>query len=545
MNAASEPLLPITDIAEKIGLGAGDLDLYGRYTAKISLDCLPPPDAAPKGKLILVTGITPTSAGEGKTVTTIGLAQALNKLGKHAVATLREPSLGPVFGIKGGATGGGKSQVLPAEKINLHFNGDKHAVAAAHNLLAAMLDAHIYHGNELKIDPGQIFWPRTVDMNDRALRNVQVARGGKINGTPRDTRFVITAASEIMAILALSTSQADCERRLGAITVAMNAQGEPVTAAQLQAQGAMMVLLQEALKPNLVQTTEHVPALVHAGPFANIAHGTSSIIAQRIALQRAEYVVNEAGFAADLGAEKYLDIVMPISGIKPSVAVLVATIRALQRHDPDSAKPSLGPGLANLAKHVENLRKYSLPVVVALNAFPDDSDDAVGQVRNFCAGLNVPCERSAVFTEGGAGAVKLAEMVAALADRSQLGSIAPLYADDLDLADKIHRVATDIYGARDIVIGDAAKAKLKLFTELGFGHLPVCIAKTQNSLSDDSKKLGAPKDWTFTASDAHLSSGAGFVVVIAGNMLLMPGLPKTPQAIKIHLTADGKIVGMN
>ena len=544
MNLTSETLLPITAIAKQIGLTDDDLELYGRYSAKISLDCLPPPEATAKGRLILVTGITPTSAGEGKTVTTIGLAQALQRLGKNAVATLREPSLGPVFGIKGGATGGGKSQVLPAEKINLHFNGDKHAIAAAHNLLAAMLDAHLYHGNELKIDPKQIFWPRTVDMNDRALRNVQVARGGKINGTPRDSRFVITAASEIMAILALSQSQSDCERRLGAITVAMTRQGDPVTAAQLQAQGAMMVLLQDALKPNLVQTTEHVPALIHAGPFANIAHGTSSVIAQRIALERADYVVNEAGFAADLGAEKYLDIVMPIAGIKPAAAVLVATLRALLRHDPNPAKPNLEPGLANLAKHVENLRKYSLPIVVALNAFPDDTADDVNRVRNFCAALQVPCERSAVFAEGGAGALELAETVAALADQSELDRVAPLYRNQITFADKIRRVATAIYGARDIEIRAAATAKLKLFADRGFSQLPICIAKTQNSLSDDSKKLGAPSNWTFTVTDAHLASGAGFVVVIAGNMLLMPGLPKTPQAVKMHLSAAGSIQGM-
>ncbi|MDP2708012.1 MAG: formate--tetrahydrofolate ligase, partial [Burkholderiales bacterium] len=402
------PLLPIDRIAAQIGLSQDDLEPYGRYTAKVRLHRLSPPGAAPKGKLILVTAITPTTHGEGKTVVSIGLAQAIAKLGKKSIVTLREPSLGPVFGIKGGATGGGRSQVLPAEKINLHFNGDKHAVAAAHNLLAAMLDAHIFHGNELGIDPEQIFWPRTVDMNDRALRRVTIGLGGKSGGVPRNSSFVITAASEVMAILALAGSRADCLRRLGEITVGFNRAGEPVRAADLRATGAMMALLNEAIMPNLVQTTEHTPALIHAGPFANIAHGTSSVIAQRMALDLAEYVVNETGFAADLGAEKFLDIVMPASGLKPSAAVLVVTVRGVRHQGDGTGQSPFTPGLENLAKHVENLRKFHLPVVAALNRFPDDTADDIRAITDFCARLGVDAAMTNVFAEGGQGALELA-----------------------------------------------------------------------------------------------------------------------------------------
>ena len=519
------------------------METFGRYTAKVSLNCLPAPDAPRKGKLILVTGITPTSAGEGKTVTTIGLAQAIEKLGKPAIATLREPSLGPVFGVKGGATGGGRSQVLPFEKINLHFNGDKHAVTAAHNLLAAMLDAHLFHGNELKIDLENISWPRALDMNDRALRNVRIGLGGKADGVPRDSRFIITAASEIMAVLALAASRADFERRLADMTIGFNTDGWPVRARDLQAVGAMMVLLNETLMPNLVQTTEHTPALIHAGPFANIAHGTSSVVAQRIALDRAEYVVNEAGFASDLGGEKYIDIVMPASGIKPSAAVLVATIKAIRRHDAGDA--SLKPGLENLAKHVENLRKYRLPAVVGLNRFAGDSDADIRMVKDCCAELRVEFAVNDVFSQGGAGGAELGEKVIAAADKANLAAIKPLYAASDSLAEKISVIAKQVYGADGVEFRDAAKSKLEKFSALGFSQLPVCIAKTQNSLSDDPKKLGAPKGWTLTISDAHLSSGAGFVVCIAGNMLLMPGLGKVPQAVKMKVNESGAIEGLS
>jgi formate--tetrahydrofolate ligase len=540
---ADVELQPITAIARKIGIPDTDLETFGRYSAKVSLARLPAAGAPPKGKLILITGITPTSAGEGKTVTTIGLAQGLERLGKKAIATLREPSLGPVFGVKGGATGGGRSQVLPAEKINLHFNGDMHAVTAAHNLLAAMLDAHIFHGNELRIDPETICWPRSVDMNDRALRQIETGLGGKANGAPRRAGFVITAASEVMAILALAQSSDDCARRLGAITVGFNAEGAPVHAEDLRAVGAMMVLLNDALRPNLVQTTEQTPALIHAGPFGNIAHGTCSVIAQRMALALGEYVVNEAGFGADLGAEKYLDIVMPSSGIKPAAAVLVATVRALKRHDPASA--ALSAGLDNLAKHIENLRKYHLPLVVALNRFPDDRDEELQTVKTFCTGLGVEAALSEVFAKGGAGALELGESVIDAANKAIFDQVQPLYPAELGIESKISRIATEIYGASAVEFSAQAKEKIAKFSALGFSHLPVCVAKTQNSLSDDAKKLGAPKGWTLTISDANLSSGAGYIVAVAGNMLLMPGLPKVPQAVKMHVAGDGTFSGVS
>jgi len=540
---ADVELQPIAAIARKIGIPENDLATFGRYSAKISLASLPAADAPPKGKLILVTGITPTSAGEGKTVISIGLAQGLEKLGKNTIATLREPSLGPVFGVKGGATGGGKSQVLPAEKINLHFNGDKHAVSAAHNLLAAMLDAHIYHGNELRIDPATISWPRAVDMNDRALRQIETGLGGKANGAPRLARFVITAASEVMAILALAHSSDDCARRLGAITVGFDADGAPVHAEDLRAVGAMMVLLHDALRPNLVQTTEQTAALIHAGPFGNIAHGTCSVIAQRMALALGEYVVNEAGFGADLGAEKYLDIVMPSSGIKPSAAVLVATVRALKRHDPASA--TLTAGLDNLAKHIENLRKYHLPLAVALNRFPDDRDEELRTVKTFCARLGAQAALCNVFAQGGTGALELGEIVIDAAKSGNLDQVQPLYRAQLGIEAKISCIAGEIYGASGVAFSAPAKEKIAKFSALGFGHLPVCVAKTQNSLSDDAKKLGAPKDWTLTIADAHLSSGAGFIVAVAGRMLLMPGLPKVPQAVRMTVDENGQIRGVS
>ncbi|MGE5304611.1 MAG: formate--tetrahydrofolate ligase [Alphaproteobacteria bacterium] len=539
-------LRPIHEIAASAGLAETDFEPCGRYTAKVRLDRLPPPNQPDNGKLILVTATTPTTHGEGKTVISIGLAQALGKIGKKSLVTLREPSLGPVFGIKGGATGGGKSRVLPSDKINLHFNGDKHAVAAAHNLLAAMIDSHVFHGNELKIDPENIFWPRTVDMNDRALRRITVGLGEKSKIPPRDTSFVITAASEVMAILGLSRSRLDCARRLGDISIGFNADGEAVHARHLETVGAMMVLLNEAIMPNLVQTTEHTPALVHAGPFANIAHGTSSVIAQRLALQLGDYVVNECGFGADLGAEKFLDIVMPASGVKPSAAVLVTTVRGI-RHQSEAVeggRAELTAGLENLARHAANLRKFHLPTVVAVNRFPDDSDADIHTIRNFCSEIGVESALAEVFDKGGAGALELAEMAADAADSVKLDAIQPLYSPERSLEEKIAVVAKEIYGARAIDFRPEAKSKLEKFSALGFAGLPVCIAKTQYSFSDDPKKLGAPTGWTLTVTDAHLSSGAGFIVVVAGNMMLMPGLPKSPQATKMRVSDDGTITGM-
>ena len=540
-------LLPINEIAGKIGLAEADLEPCGRYTTKVRLNRLPPADTPDKGKLILVTAITPTTYGEGKTVTSIGLAQAIEKLGKKSIVTLREPSLGPVFGVKGGATGGGKSRVLPSDKINLHFNGDKHAVTAAHNLLAAMIDSHIFHGNELKIDSENIFWPRTVDRNDRALRQITVGLGEKSKIRPRDDRFVITAASEVMAILALAGSRSDCARRLNEISIGFNADGGVVRARDLEAVGAMMVLLNEAMMPNLVQTTERTAAFVHAGPFANIAHGTSSVIAQRMALQLADYVVNECGFGADLGAEKFLDIVMPASGVKPSAAVLVATVRGIRHQSQGFDKQPTGfaAGLDNLAKHVANLRKFHLPTIVAINRFPDDTDSDIKTIRDFCGEIGVASARAEVFEQGGAGALEVAELTLQAADGADLSAIKPLYVPQLPLEEKLAVVAKEIYGASAVDFSIAAKTKLEKFSALGFAGLPVCMAKTQYSLSDDPKKLGAPTGWTLTVTDAHLASGAGFVVAIAGNMMLMPGLPKSPQATKMHVSDEGTISGMS
>lgn len=547
MEDHSSVLLLINEVAAKIGLAETDLEPYGRYTAKVRLNRLPPANTPDKGKLILVTAITPTPYGEGKTVTSIGLAQAIERLGKKVIVTLREPSLGPVFGLKGGATGGGRSRVLPSDKINLHFNGDKHAVSAAHNLLAAMIDSHIFHGNELKIDSENIFWPRTVDMNDRTLRQIMVGLGEKSRIRPRDTGFVITAASEVMAILALSRSRPDCVRRLGDIAIGFNADGAVVRARDLEAVGAMMVLLNEAIMPNLVQTTEHTAALVHAGPFANIAHGTSSVIAQRMALQLADYVVNECGFAADLGAEKFLDIVMPASGIKPSAAVLVATVRGIRHQSQgfDKQPIGFGAGLDNLAKHVANLRKFHLPTVVAINRFPDDTDADIKTIRDFCREIGVAAAPSEVFEQGGVGALEVAEMALQAADGADSNAVKPLYMPQLPLEEKIAVVAQEIYGANAVDFRIGAKTKLEKFSALGFAGLPVCMAKTQYSFSDDPKKLGAPTGWTLTVTDAHLASGAGFVVAIAGNMMLMPGLPKSPQATKMKVSEDGTISGLS
>lgn len=546
----ADSLLPVKDIAARLGLSEDDIEPYGRYTAKLTLDLLDRADSHPKGKLIMVTAMTPTSHGEGKTVVSIGLSQAICRHGRKGIATLREPSLGPVFGLKGGATGGGRSRVIPSEHINLHFNGDFHAITTAHNLLAAAIDSHIHHGNELRIDVGSVFWPRTMDMNDRALRRVVVGLGGKANGVPRESGFVITAASEIMAIMALATSRQDLRRRLDNIVIGYSLDGAILRARDLNVTGAMMVVLNEAIMPNLVQTLENTPALVHAGPFANIAHGTSSIVSQKIALSLAEYIVNESGFGADLGAEKYFDIVMPTSGIKPSAAVLIATARALASHgagaDSDVSGPALVErGLPNLERHLDNLKKFGVPVVVAINRFPFDTRDELNVIEQFCERKGTPFAQVEAHARGGEGALDLAEKAMALADASDPDAVHSLYPADMPLEQKIETVARNIYGASGVYIEAATRRKIKKLTDLGFGALPICMAKTQSSFTDNPKILGAPSDWTLTVSDVHLSAGAGFVVVIAGTMMLMPGLPKVPHATKLDLTEDGEILGMN
>ena len=537
-------LKPIEEIAAQLGIAESRLERYGKHIAKLPLDLLDAP-GRPPGKMILVTGITPTSHGEGKTVTAIGLTQGLRKIGKRAVATLREPSLGPVFGLKGGATGGGQSQVLPAAQINLHFTGDFHAITSAHNLLAAMLDAHLFHGNERGIDVDSVAWPRTMDMNDRALRRIRVGLGGKTNGVERDSGFVITAASEVMAILTLANSRADLRRRLENIVVGFDAAGKPVRAADLRAVGAMMALLHEAVAPNLVQTTEGAPAIVHCGPFANIAHGTSSVLAQRIGLNTAEYAVNETGFAADLGAEKYFDIVMGSSGIRPAAAVLIASVRALAAQGAGDEKapvtiPTLTAGLANLAKHLENLAKFGAPVVVAINKFHADTAEQVAVIRDFCRDRGVPAAESDVFARGGEGGRALAEAVVEAAARPS--DPRPLYAPDLPLRQKVERLATEIYGAAAVEFSPEAAAKFERFTALGYAAFPICMAKTQNSISDNPKLYGAPRGYTLRVTDAHLSAGAGFVVAIAGNMMRMPGLGKVPQAVHVDVRDSGEVV---
>ncbi|MBK9168633.1 MAG: formate--tetrahydrofolate ligase [Bryobacterales bacterium] len=526
----SSSLLPIREVAAKLGIPEDLLESHGQYSAKVRLELL---DQLPdrNGRLILVTAITPTAHGEGKTVVSIGLAQALERLGHRTAVTLREPSLGPVFGMKGGATGGGRSQVQPSAKIDLHFHGDFHAVSSAHNLLAAIIDSHLFHGNELRLDVDSIFWPRTMDMNDRSLRQIIVGLGGKLNGVPRESGFVITAASEVMAILALATSRDDLRRRLNDIVIGYNLDGQPVRAGELKATGAMMVLLHDAILPNFVQTTEGTPAFVHAGPFANIAHGTSSVLAQKMALRTADYVVNETGFAADLGAEKYFDLVMPATGLRPSVAVLIASVRAVADQ-----------GTANLARHIENLRKFHVRVVVAINRFAGEQDADFAAIRHICEEMGADYAVCDVFERGGEGGLELAAKVAAAADEPGLAT--PLYGDELPLIAKVERIAHEIYGASSVYFEAKARRKLERFTTQGFGGLPVCMAKTQSSLTDDPARKGAPTDWRLTATDAFLSAGAGFVVVVAGHMLLMPGLGKSPQAMRLDVNDAGAITGL-
>ncbi len=540
-------MLPIRKIADSLGIPPDLTADYGDFKAKLKLEILEKFKDREQGKLILVTAVNPTKYGEGKTVVSIGLNQALRKLGKRSVVTLREPSLGPVFGMKGGATGGGLSMVHPSDEINLHFTGDFHAITAANNLLAAMIDAHLHHGNKLGLDVDKIFWPRAMDMNDRSLRGMVAGLGGKSNGVPRETGFVITAASEIMAVLALATSREDLKERVDRIVVGYSMHKKVIRAEDLGVTGAMMVLLNDAILPNLAQTTDHSPAIIHAGPFANIAHGTSSVLAQRMGLCLADYVVNECGFGADLGAEKYFDIVMPSSGIKPAVVVLVATIKALKTQgggDPTSDRSFLEKGFPHLHRHIENLRGFGVPVVVGINRFPDDTDEEIEVTRFYCRNQGVECEAVEVFTKGAEGGVALAEKAAALADETDLSQVHSLYDHDLPLMEKIGAVAKRLYGASGVLCERRARLKLKRFSDLGFGNLPVCMAKTQYSLSDDKKLLGVPEGWDLTITEAELSAGAGFVVVTAGNMVLMPGLPREPQAIHMGVDEDGEFYGL-
>ena len=548
--AQESQMLPITEVVKEIGLTADDLELYGKYKAKISNEYLKKIEGNKKGKLILVTAINPTPAGEGKTTTSVGLGQAFGKLGKKAIIALREPSLGPCFGIKGGAAGGGYAQVVPMEDLNLHFTGDFHAITSANNLLAALLDNHIQQGNALRIDTRQIVWKRCLDMNDRVLRNVVVGLGSKTDGFVREDHFVITVASEIMAILCLATDLEDLKDRLGKIIVAYDLDGKPVTAKNLQAVGAMAALLKDAILPNVIQTLEHTPALVHGGPFANIAHGCNSVRATTAALSMADYVVTEAGFGADLGAEKFFDIKCRQAGLSPDAVVLVATIRAL-KYNGGVPKTELSAenvealekGIVNLEKHIENLQKYKVPVVVTLNSFVTDSEAEIAFVKQFCEERGCEFAISEVWEKGGEGGIALAEKVLKTLEEKE-SHFEPLYPSELPLTEKIETVAKEIYGAKGVNYTAAAKKQLAKLTELGFGDLPVCMAKTQYSLSDDPALLGRPKDFDITVREAYVSAGAGFVVVLTGAVMTMPGLPKQPAAFGIDVDESGRITGL-
>ena len=536
---------PVTNVAAGIGIDADDLELYGKYKAKLSEEFLEKIQARPNGKLILVTAINPTPAGEGKTTTTVGLGEAFGRMGKKAVIALREPSLGPCFGIKGGAAGGGYAQVVPMEELNLHFTGDFHAITSANNLLAALLDNHIQQGNELGIDTRQIIWKRCEDMNDRVLRNIVVGLGNKTDGYVREDHFVITVASEIMAILCLADDMKDLKDRLSRIVVAYNYQGEPVTAGQLKAVGAMAALLKDAIKPNLIQTLEHTPALVHGGPFANIAHGCNSVRATKAAMKMADYCITEAGFGADLGAEKFFDIKCRKAGLTPDAVVLVATIRAL-KYNGGVAKADLGAlkkGIVNLEKHIENLQKYGVPVVVTLNSFITDSAAETAYVRDFCEARGCEFALSEVWEKGGEGGIALAEKVLKAMEEKE-NDFHVLYEDEMPLADKITKIAKEIYGASGVNFAPAAVKQLKRLTELGFGNLPVCMAKNQYSLSDDPTLLGRPSGFELNVREAYVSAGAGFVVVLTGAVMTMAGLPKAPAAYNIDVDNNGKITGL-
>ncbi len=541
---------PIVNVAQKLHMEADDLELYGKYKAKISDEYLEKIKDNPDGKLILVTAINPTPAGEGKTTVSVGLGQAFGKLGKKAIIALREPSLGPCFGVKGGAAGGGYSQVVPMEDLNLHFTGDFHAITSANNLLAAMLDNHIQQGNQLGIDVRQVTWKRCLDMNDRVLRNIVVGLGNKTDGTVREDHFIITVASEIMAVLCLSADMKDMKERLGKMVVAYNYQGEPITAADLQAVGAMAALLKDALKPNLIQTLEHTPALVHGGPFANIAHGCNSIRATKAALKMADYVITEAGFGADLGAEKFFDIKCRKAGLKPDAVVLVATVRALKYNGGvakvnlnDENLEALKKGIVNLEKHIENLQKFGVPVVVTLNSFITDTEAEVAYVKEFCEERGCEFAIAQVWEKGGEGGTELAKKVLNTLENKE-SNFKVLYEDDLLLTEKIEKVAKEIYGAEAVSYSPAAQKQLEQLEKLGFGRLPVCMAKTQYSLSDNPELLGRPEGFTMNVREAYVSAGAGFVVVLTGAVMTMPGLPKAPAALRIDVDTDGVITGL-
>ena len=548
--AQETEMLPIREVAAQLGITEDELELYGKYKAKLSDKLMDQVKDNPDGKLILVTAINPTPAGEGKTTTSVGLSEAFGRMGKKAVLALREPSLGPCFGIKGGAAGGGYAQVVPMEELNLHFTGDFHAITSANNLLAALLDNHIQQGNELGIDPRQVVWKRCLDMNDRVLRNIVVGLGNKMDGMVREDHFVITVASEVMAVLCLADDMADLKRRLGRMIVAYNFQGKPVTADDLKATGAMAALLKEALKPNLIQTLEHTPAIVHGGPFANIAHGCNSVRATKTALKLADYVVTEAGFGADLGAEKFLDIKCRFAQLQPNAVVLVATVRAL-KYNGKVAKTELSTenlealkrGIVNLEKHIENLQKYGVPVVVTLNSFLTDTKAETDYIEQFCRERGCEFALSEVWEKGGEGGIALAEKVLKTLDEKE-SHFAPLYGDTLSLTEKIETVAKEIYGAAGVSYTPAARKELKRIEELGMGHFPVCMAKTQYSLSDDQTKLGRPKDFTVNVREVYVSAGAGFVVAITGAIMTMPGLGKTPAAYGIDVDDKGVITGL-
>lgn len=547
--AQKAKLYPIADIAESIGIPEKELEAYGPYKAKISLQFSESLKNKPMGKLILVTAISPTPAGEGKTTTTVGLGQALSKLNKKTMICLREPSLGPCMGIKGGAAGGGYSQVVPMEDINLHFTGDLHAITATHNLLAAMVDNHIHQGNTLHIDPRKVVWNRVMDMNDRALRHIVVGLGGHINGVPRESGFDITVASEIMAILCLANSIKDMKERFSRIIVGYTYNNEPVRAGDIHAEGAMTALMKEALKPNLVQTLEHVPAFIHGGPFANIAHGCNSVIATRTALHLADYVVTEAGFGADLGAEKFLDIKCRFAGLHPDGVVLVATLRALkmnggkQKNELSASDPeAVRKGLPNLLRHISNLKKYKIPMVVALNIFPTDTEEEKQVVYRACQENGVMVADSDVFAKGGKGGEALAENL--LKAMKKPSEYEPLYKLDIPLKEKIETIAKEIYGAAHVQYDAAAEKELKHIEDMGYGDRPVCIAKTPVSFTDDPSVLGAPEGFTLHVRDCHVSAGAGFVVILTGKIMTMPGLPKCPAAEKIDVDDEGNITGL-
>ena len=548
--AQEAKMLHIREVAEKLGIAQDELELYGKYKAKLSDELIERVKDEPDGKLILVTAINPTPAGEGKTTISVGLGEAFGQLGKKAVIALREPSLGPCFGIKGGAAGGGYAQVVPMEDLNLHFTGDFHAITSANNLLAALLDNHIQQGNELGIDPRQVVWKRCLDMNDRVLRNIVVGLGRKMDGMVREDHFVITVASEIMAVLCLADDMHDLKRRLGKIIVAYTYDGKPVTADDIKATGAMAALLKDALKPNLIQTLEHTPAIVHGGPFANIAHGCNSVRATKTALKLADYVITEAGFGADLGAEKFFDIKSRMAGLHPDAVVLVATVRAL-KYNGGVAKADLGEenlealkkGIVNLEKHIENLQKYGVPVVVTLNSFVTDTKAETDYIEQFCRERDCEFALAKVWENGGKGGVELAEKVLKTLETKE-SHFKPLYADDLSLEEKIETIAKEIYGADGVTYASAAAKELKRIADMGMSDFPVCMAKTQYSLSDDQTKLGRPSGFTINVREVYVSAGAGFVVAITGAIMTMPGLPKNPAAYGIDVDDNGVITGL-